>query len=173
MNQLRTLKSFELLRLRSLPDAADRSSRPRGAAVHDGRRWRVGAPDGAAGLEDAAVAQEGIEDAGEAPGEGDDGDVLAAAGGEAQGPGPERLGVGRATAEDGDGGLDEEPARAAGADIGDGAAALRVTGAGLARDQAEVSLDLMRVAEALGIIQGGDEGGGGDRADGRPSLSCQ
>ena len=31
--------------------------------------------------------------------------------------------------------------------------------------QAEVGFELMRVAEALGIIDGGEEGGGGDGAD--------
>ncbi len=113
-------------------DAADPSSRPRGAAVHGGtRRRRVGASDGAAGLERAAIAQERIEDAGQAPGEGDDGDVLAAAGRDAQGLDLEGVGLWRAAAEDGDGGLDEQPARAPGAGLGDGAAALTVTGAEL------------------------------------------
>src|SRR2546427_470613 len=95
----------------------------RGAAVHGPHR-RPGDTDGAVWLEHAAVAQEGIEDARQAPGERDDGDVLAAAGGDAQSPGPQRLGLGRAAAENGDGGLDEQPARAAGAGFGDGPAAL-------------------------------------------------
>src|SRR5215831_20156714 len=84
---------------------------------------------------------------------------------DAQGPGAERVGLGRVATENGDGGLDEEPARAAGAGFGDGAATLGVPGAALAGDEAEGSLDLMSVAEAVDIIQGGDEGRGGDGAD--------
>jgi len=83
-----------------------------------------------------------------------------------QRPGVERLGLGVATVEDGDSGLNEQPAGAARPGLGDGAAALRVAGAELARDQAEVGLDLMGVAEALGIVEGSDEGGGGDGPDG-------
>jgi enoyl-ACP reductase-like protein len=49
----------------------------------------------------------------QAAGERDNGDVLAAAGREAQGPEMERVGLGRVAAENGDGGLDEQPARAA------------------------------------------------------------
>ncbi len=45
------------------------------------------------------------------------------------------------------------------------AGALTRAGAELARDQAEVGLDLIGVAEAVGIINGGDEGGGGDGPD--------
>ena len=41
-------------------------------------------------LEHAAIAQERIENAGQAAGERDAGDVGAAAGGDAQGPGPQR-----------------------------------------------------------------------------------
>ncbi len=55
--------------------------------------------------------------------------------------------------------------RAAGTGLGDGAAALSVAGAELARDQAEVGLDLMGVAEAVGIINGGDERSGGEGPD--------
>ncbi len=43
--------------------------------------------------------------------------------------------------------------------------ALTLPGAELARDQAEGGLDLMGVVEALRVIQGGDEGGGGDGPD--------
>ena len=68
--------------------------------------------------------------------------------------------------EDGDSDLNEQPAGAARPGLGDGAAALRVAGAELARDQAQVGLDLMGVAEALGIVEGSDEGGAGDRPDG-------
>src|SRR5215831_20686610 len=111
-------------------------------AGHGGRRRRVAASARGAWLKHAAVTQERIEDAGQAAGEGDDGDVLAAAGRDVQGPGVERLGLGGATAEDGDSSLDEQPAGAAGPGLGDGAAAPRVAGAELARDQAEVGLDL-------------------------------
>jgi hypothetical protein len=39
-----------------------------------------------------------------------------------------------------------------------------LAGAVLAGHEAEVGFELMRVAEALGIVDRGDEGGGGDRA---------
>ena len=61
--------------------------------------------------------------------------------------------------------MNEQPAGAAGTGLGDGAAALRVTGAELARDEAEVGLDLVGVAEALRIVESGDKRGGGDGAD--------
>ncbi len=92
------------------PDAADGSSRLRDAAVH-GRHHRPGDTEGAPWLEYAAVAQEGIEDARQATGERDDGDMLAAPGRDAQGPDLERVGLGRVATEKGDGGLDEQPAR--------------------------------------------------------------
>ena len=47
------------------------------------------------GREHAAIAQQRIENAGEATGEGDNGHLLAAARGDAQGPGPQRLGLRR------------------------------------------------------------------------------
>ena len=65
--------------------------------------------------------------------------MLAATGRDAQGPGAERLGLGRVATEKGDGRLDEEPARAAGAGFGDGAATLGVPGAALAGAEAEVA----------------------------------
>jgi hypothetical protein len=49
--------------------------------------------------------------------------------------------------------------------LGDRAPALRLARAVLAGHEAEVGFELMRVAEALGIVDGGDEGGGGDGAD--------
>jgi hypothetical protein len=49
----------------------------------------------ALGLEHAAISQQRIEDAGEAAGEGDDGHLFAAARGDAQGPGPQLLGLRR------------------------------------------------------------------------------
>ena len=57
-----------------------------------------------------AVPEERIENAGQAAGERDDGDVLASAGGDAQGPRPEGLGRGGPAAQDRDRGLDEQPA---------------------------------------------------------------
>ena len=57
------------------------------------------------GLEHAAIPEERREDAGEATGEGDDGHLLAAARGDAQGPGPQRLGLRRVPAKEGDRGL--------------------------------------------------------------------
>jgi hypothetical protein len=59
-------------------------------------------------VEHAAIAQQRIEDAGEATGEGDDGDVFPAARGEAQGPGPQVLRLRRVTTEDRDRGLNQE-----------------------------------------------------------------
>jgi hypothetical protein len=71
----------------------------------------------------------------------------------------------RAAAEDRDGGLNQEPAGARVAGLGDRAAPLRLARAVLAGHEAEVGFELMRVVEALGIIDGGEEGGGGDGAD--------
>jgi hypothetical protein len=56
-------------------------------------------------FEHAAIPQQRIEDAGEATGEGDHGHLFAAARGDAQGPGPQRRGLRRAPAQDGDRGL--------------------------------------------------------------------
>ena len=54
-------------------------------------QWPWEATAERAGREHAAIAQQRIEDAGEAPGEGDDGDLFAAARGDAQGAGPQVL----------------------------------------------------------------------------------
>src|SRR6266852_4935675 len=62
-------------------------------------------------------------------------------------------------------GLNEQPAGVRVPNLGDGAAALGVTGAGLAGHEAEVGLEVMGVAEALRIVDRGDEGGGGDGAE--------
>lgn len=70
----------------------------------------------------------------------------------------------RATTGDRDRGLNQQPAGAGMAGFGDGTAALGLAGAVLAGHKAEVGFELMRVAEALGIVDRGDEGGGGDRA---------
>jgi hypothetical protein len=61
--------------------------------------------------EDRAIAEQRIEDAGQAAGEGDNRDMLSTAGGDAESPGPKRLGLGGPASENRDGGLDEEPAR--------------------------------------------------------------
>ena len=81
------------------------------------------------GLEHAAIAQQRIEDAGEAPGEGDDGDLFAAARGDAQGPGPQVFRLWLVAAEDRDRGLNQEPAGARVAGLGDGTPALGLAGA--------------------------------------------
>jgi hypothetical protein len=128
------------------------------------RRHRTRRPN-AVRVEHTAIAQQRIEDAGEAPGEGDDGYLFTATGGNAQGPGPQFLGLRRVAAEDGDRGLDQQPAGARGAGLGDGATALGLAGAVLAGHEAEVGFELMRVAEALGLVDGGEEGGGGEGAD--------
>ena len=125
----------------------------------------------ALGLEHAAIAQQRIEDAGEATGEGDHGHPFSPARRDAHGPGPQVLRLRRAAAEDGDGGLNQEPARARVAGLGDGAPALRLARAVLAGHEAEVGFELMRGAEAVGIVNGGDEGGGGDGADAGETLA--
>jgi hypothetical protein len=109
--------------------------------------------------------KEGVEDAGQAAGERDDGDLLAAAGRDAKRPASQGVGRGRAAPRDGDGGLNQEPPHAGVAGLGDVATALGLARAALAGHEAKVRLDLVGVPEALDIIDGGDEGGGGDRAD--------
>src|SRR5712691_7176418 len=144
----------------------DRSDRE-GGGVH--RQWA------SAWREDRAIAEQRIEDPGQAAGEGDDRDVLPAAGRNAEGPGPERLGLGGPAPENRDGRLDEQPARAAGAGLGDGTAALRVARAVLARHEAEIGLELVRVGEALDVVDRGDKGGGGhgpDARDGAQTLDA-
>src|SRR5512132_1868953 len=96
----------------------------------------------ALGLEHAAIAQQRIEDAGEATGEGDDGHLLPTAGGDAQGPGPQVLRLRRATTEDRDRGLNQQPTGARVAGLGDGTAALCLARAVLAGHEAEVGFEL-------------------------------
>lgn len=79
-------------------------------------------------LEYATITQQRIKDTGEATGERDDGHLLPAARGDAQGPGAQVFRLGRPAAEDRDGGVNQQPAGAGVAGLGDGAAAL-----GLAR----------------------------------------
>jgi hypothetical protein len=114
-----------------------------------------------------------MEDAGEATGEGDHGHLFPPARGDAQGPGPQLLRLRRTVAEDRDGGLNQEPAGARVAGLGDRAASLRVARAALAGHEAEVGFALMRVGEALRIINGGEEGGGGDGADARDGAQAR
>jgi len=87
----------------------------------------------AVGREHAAIVQQRIEDAGEAPGEGDDGELFAAAGGDAQGQ------VQSSSACDGRRRRIET-------------AALGLAGAALAGHEAKGGFELMGVAEALGIV---------------------
>ena len=82
-----------------------------GLHVHGGSRRRTRTPT-ALGLEHAAIAQQRIEDAGEATGEGDYGYLFATTRGDAQGPGPQVLRLGRVAAQERDGGLNQEPAGA-------------------------------------------------------------
>ncbi len=116
-------------------------------------------------IEGGAVAQERIEEAGHAAGEGHDGEMFAAARGDAERPGPERLGLGRSAAEDGDGDLNQEPAHPGLSCLGNGAAALRLPRAELARDEADGGFDLVGVTEALDVVDRGDEGDSGDGPD--------
>jgi hypothetical protein len=104
------------------------------------------------GLEHAAIAQQRIEDAGEATGEGDHGHLLPPAGSDAQGPGPQVLRLRRATTEDRDRGLNQEPAGARVAGLGDGAPALRLARAVLAWHEAEIGFELLRGVEASDVV---------------------
>ena len=97
--------------------------------------------------EDRAITEQRIEDPGQAASERHDRDGLPAAGGDMEGPGPKRLGLGRPAPENRDGGLDEKPAHATGAGLGDGAAPLCVARAALVRHEAEVGLELVRVGK--------------------------
>ena len=81
------------------------------------------------------------------------------------GPGPQFLRLRRAAAEDRDGSLNQEPASARVAGLGDRAPPLCLARAVLAGHEAEVGFELTRVVEALGIVDGGEEGGSGDGAD--------
>jgi hypothetical protein len=58
------------------------------------------------------------------------------------------------------------------AGLGDGASALGLPRAELAGHEPEVGLDLMGAAEASDVIDGGNEGGGGDRADARDGAQA-
>ena len=118
-----------------------------------------------AGLVHGPIPEERIEDAGQATGERDDGDLFAAAGGDVERPAAERVGRGGSAPEDGDGGLHQEPPDAGMARLGDVATTLGLARAVLARHEAKVRLDLVGVTEAPDIVEGRDEGGGGDRAD--------
>src|SRR6266436_3925770 len=111
----------------------------RGDGVRQGR--------GAAGRIHCVIPEERIENAGQAAGQCDDGDVLAPARGDAPGPGPERLSRGGPAAQDRERGLNEQPAHAGVPGFGDGAAALRVARAGLAGHEAEIGFELMRMGE--------------------------
>src|SRR5437867_5776129 len=135
-----------------------------------------GGPWGAWWVEDGAVAEQRVENAGQAAGEGDDSDVLPAPRSDVEGPQAEGLRLWRAAPEDGDGGLDQQPAHPGVAGLGDVAAALSLARAELAWHEAKVRLDLVGVAEALDIVDRGDEGGGshgpnaGDRAQALDAL---
>src|SRR5262250_3145238 len=80
-------------------------------------------------------------------------------------PGAQFLGLRRAAAEDGDGGLDEKPAGARVTGLGDGAPPLSLARAVLAGHEAEIGFELVGVVEAPGVIDGSEEGGGSDRTD--------
>src|SRR5712691_6213303 len=140
---------------------SSQSHRP--SRVHRGDGVRQGR--GAAGRIHRSIPEEGIENAGQAAGQRDNGDVLAPTCSDAQGPGPERLSRGGPAAEDREGGLNEQPAHARVPGLSDGAAALRLARAVLAGHEAEIGFELMRMVEAPDVVDGGEEGGGGDGAD--------
>ncbi len=71
---------------------------------------------------------------------------------------PQRGRAGIVEAEHRDRGLDEEPAHPARARFGDPPPALRLPRAQLARDQPQIGLDLLRPAEAGGVVERGHEG---------------
>jgi hypothetical protein len=71
--------------------------------------------------------------------------------------------------------LNEEPTHPRFAGLGGGPAAVALPGAGFARPEAEGGFDVVRVAEALGVVEGRDEGGGGhgpDAGDGAQALDA-
>ena len=124
------------------------SSRLRGVISRVKRGDRGGKGRGrGAGRIHRSIPEERIENAGQAAGERDDGDVLASARGDAQGPGPEGLGRGGRRRRIETRRLDEQPANTRVARLGDGAAALRVARAVLAGHEAEVGFELMRVGK--------------------------
>ncbi len=140
-----------------------------------GDRGRGFGPGGASWVEHAPVSEQRVEDAGQAPGEGDGGNVLAAARGDVEGPRAEGLSLRRPPPEDGDRGLNQEPARAGVAGLGDPPAPLALPRAELARHQAEVGFHLVRAPEAADVIDRGDEGGrrdGANRGDGAQALDA-
>src|SRR5712691_3079753 len=146
-----------------LTTSSPSSQSPRPLRVQRGDGDRQGR--GAAGCIHRPIPEERIENAGQAAGQRDDGDVLAATCSDAQGPGPERLSRGGPAAEDREGGLNEQPAHARVPGLSDGAAALRLARAVLAGHEAEIGFELMRMVEAPDVVDGGEEGGGGDGAD--------
>ena|SRR5215831_7919488 len=75
------------------------------------------------------------------------------------------LAAGGPAAEDRERGLNEQPAHARGPGLGDRVAALRGARAVLPGHEAEVGFELMGVGEARDVVDGGEEGGGGDGAD--------
>ena len=125
--------------------------------------WERGRDHGswrASGVDRRAVPEQRIEDAGHPAGEGHDGDVLAATRYDVQGPRVEGLRLRRPAPQDGDGDVNQEPAPVGGARLGDVTAAVALSRAALARHEAELRLDLVGVAAALDVVEGGDEGGG-------------
>jgi len=86
------------------------------------------------------------------------GDARAVPGGDAAGPLPQRCRAGIVEAEHRDRGLEEEPAHPARARLGDPPPELRLSRAQRARDQPQIGLDLVRPAEAGGVVQRGHEG---------------
>ncbi len=86
-------------------------------------------------------SEEGVQNASQAAGEGYDGDLFPTARRDASGPGLQLLRLRGATAEDRDGGLNQEPAGARMGGLGDGASALGLARAVLARHEAEVGCE--------------------------------
>src|SRR5260370_17748254 len=119
-----------------------------GSDGHESRSSGTRRPN-ALGLEHAAITQQRIENAREATGESDDGHLFAAARGDAQSPGPQRLGFQWVSAEDRDRGLNQEPAGARVTGLGDRPAALRLPGAVLAGHEAELGVAVLPGAGAL------------------------
>src|SRR4030095_7719337 len=98
---------------------------------------------------------------GQAAGEGDHRDMLSTAGGDSEGPGPEPPRLWGSAPE------------YWGGCVGCGPAARRVALPVLERHEAEIGLELVRVGEALDVVDRGDEGGGGygpDARDGAQAL---
>ena len=116
------------------------------------------------------IAQERKEDPGQSARERDHGDALAAPGGEAASPLPQRRGSGIVETAHGDGGLDQQPLHPARACCGDPPPPRRLPRAQLPGDQPQGGLDLVGPAKALDVVDRRHERRRRHRSDARHTL---